>query len=543
MLLADLAVQMKPRKSESRHMAASLAAALADAGCGRLFGVPGGGHNLDLVGAAEAAGLVFVLAHGETAAVLMAAAYAEMTGQVGACVVTRGPGAASAANGVAHALLDRVPLLIITDAIAPTAAARNTHQLLDQQALFTPITKWTVALTAGNAEETAARALAVATAAPPGPVHLDFTPEGSRTAPQPPAATSRLLGDCRRLEGLIARTERPVVAVGVGARRKAAVVSALLARLSCPVLTTYKAKGLMPESSSAAAGLLTGATIESAVLDDADLIVAIGLDPVELIPGAWPYRAPVVSVAEWPTTSRYFTCAAELVAPLEETIDLLLPLTSVTPSRTPRLHLEAAIGRLDAIATASGDRLSPQAVVKVARATFPYGTTATVDSGAHMLVAMPYWQVDEANEALISSGLATVGYALPAAIGAALAKCGPVVCFTGDGGLSMALGELETLARLALPVTVVVFNDAALSLIEIKQGEGQGGPRAVKFAPSDYCKVAQGLGCDATVVATRRELGEALETARDAARPYLIDARIDAGGYGAILDAIRGGVR
>ena len=95
--------------------------------------------------------------------------------------------------------------------------------------------------------------------------------------------------------------------------------------------------------------------------------------------------------------------------------------------------------------------LAPHEVVDAARARAPAGTIATVDSGAHMLVAMPLWEVDEPGEALISSGLATMGFALPAAIAAALARPGrQVVCFTGDGGLGMALAELETLARLEL---------------------------------------------------------------------------------------------
>jgi acetolactate synthase-1/2/3 large subunit len=497
--------------------------------------MPGGGHNLDLIGAAEDAGIEFVLMHGETAAALAAAAYAESSGNLGACVVTRGPGAASVVNGVAHALFERVPLIVITEAIPPAEAARNSHQLIDQATLFAPVTKWSLRL---GADTALPAAIEVALRPPAGPVHLDFMPGLDEPAPAPPRGPSRA-GDRERAEALIAGARSPVVVVGVGARRAGDAVSAALARLSCPVLPTYKAKGLLPESSPAAAGLLTGATIEAPLLSAADVIVAVGFDPVEMIPGSWPYEAPVVSLAEWPTESSYARPAVELVVPLEETIGLLQPLEAIQPEREPREHLVATLAALDIPA----DGLAPYELVREARAAFLPGTIATVDSGAHMIVAMAYWLVERPGEVLISSGFATMGFALPGAVGAAVATGRRVVCFTGDGGLGMALAELETLARLRLPVTVVVFDDAALSLIEVKQGEGQGGKRAVRFAPIDFGAVARGLGCEATRVATLEELRGALAVAAAAEGPYLIDAVVDASRYREVVDAVRGGSR
>ncbi len=487
--------------------------------------MPGGGHNLDVIGAAEAEGIEFVLMHGETASALAAAAYAESTGRLGACVVTRGPGAASVANGVAHALLDRAPMLVITDAIPPVETERNHHQLLDQQALFAPLTKWSFRLGAEGAEEALAAAVALALEPPQGPVHLDFMPglpESDR--PHEP----RLGSDPRhasrgQVEDLIAGAKAPVVIVGVGARRARDAVSAALGRLSCPVLPTYKAKGIVPEP----AGLLTGATIEAPVLRAADLIVAVGFDPAEMIPGPWPYEAPVVSLAEWPMENCYLGPAAELVAPLEETIGLLAPLERSRPGRAPREDFRAL--------EIPAEGLAPHEVVKEASAAFPPGTLATVDSGAHMFVAMTHWH----GEAMISSSHATMGFALPAAIGAGRRA----VCFTGDGGLGMALAELETLVRLALPVAVVVFDDAALSLIEVKQGAGQGGVRAVRFAPVDFAAVARAMGCPAGRAETVEELREQLALAAEAPGPYLVDAIVDARGYRAVVDAVRGGSR
>jgi acetolactate synthase I/II/III large subunit len=169
----------------------------------------------------------------------------------------------------------------------------------------------------------------------------------------------------------------------------------------------------------------------------------------------------------------------------------------------------------------------------------PQGTIATVDAGAHFLAIMPFWPSLEPLQLLISNGLATMGFAVPAAIAAALAKPGsPVVCMVGDGGLAMALAELETISRLRLPITVVVFDDAALSLIEVKQKAGQGGEAAVRFAPVDYAQVAAAMGLESVMVTTAAEATKALTGGWDA--PRLIDARIDPATYTRLIAATRG---
>jgi acetolactate synthase-1/2/3 large subunit len=169
----------------------------------------------------------------------------------------------------------------------------------------------------------------------------------------------------------------------------------------------------------------------------------------------------------------------------------------------------------------------------------PPHASITVDAGAHFLAVMPLVRVANPHQLLISNGLATMGFAVPAAIGVSLARPGdPVVAFTGDGGLSMVLGELETIARLELPITIVVFNDAALSLIEIKQVHGHGGPEAVRYRPVDFAAIAYASGLDGIVVESEGELTAALSGSWD--RPRLIDARIDPSAYPALIAATRG---
>ncbi len=184
--------------------------------------------------------------------------------------------------------------------------------------------------------------------------------------------------------------------------------------------------------------------------------------------------------------------------------------------------------------------LGPVDLVKAVAECAPETLTTTVDAGAHFLAIMPFWSVTEPNRLLISNGLATMGYSVPAAIGAALARPGePVLSFVGDGGLGMVLAELETISRLNLPITVVVFNDAALSLIEIKQTENHGGKDVVGYAFTDFAVVAGAMGLESAVVHTTEEVKAALGS--EWSRPRLLDARIDPSPYKHLIGVTRGG--
>jgi acetolactate synthase I/II/III large subunit len=288
---------------------------------------------------------------------------------------------------------------------------------------------------------------------------------------------------------------------------------------------------------------VTGATAEAPVLEAADVIIAAGLDTVELIPNPWPYTAPVVALAAWPEDSPYFDPVCEYVADLPATIAAIRPYVKDEwePGLAAHVHREG-MARLLAAPSEPCRGVAPQQVISAARHHLPRGTIATVDAGAHMLVAMPLWTTDEPNEALISSGLATMGFALPAAVAASLARPAQrVICFIGDGGLGMGLAELETLARLRLPVTVVVFNDSTLSLIALKQRpSGHGGRAAVGYQDTNFARIATSMGIAAETVSSPAAFARALERRAGSQAPCLLDVRIDTSAYPEILESIRG---
>lgn len=541
-----------------RALAESIVHACGERGTRIVFGVPGGGSNLDVVGAAVDSGMRFVLAHTETAATVMAAVSAQLTGAPGLAVATRGPGAASAANGMAQALLDRQAAVLVTDCVAAGDRDRVSHQRLDQQALMAPVAKASVVLD-GRHARAAALAVGVALSGRPGPVHVDLDLSAAGTdiaSMQPGAAPDRPTGIGSAVRAAIAGARRPVVVVGSGAvvhgpGHRAAVCDALRslgATTGMPMLCTYQAKGMVPHSAAWSAGLATGATIEQPLLDEADLVVGIGLDPIEFIPAPWRGGA-VVLIGTWQVDDSAFfgdDLVADVVVHPSGLADAVREVAECAAaeweSGRGQHHRERAEREVRAAVPVAPTALTPQEVVDIAAATSAPGTVATVDAGAHMLVAMPLWPSEEPDTALISSGLATMGFALPAAIAAALAYPDRrVVCFTGDGGIGMCLAELETLARLHLAVTVVVFDDASLSLIASKQSPlGHGGADAVEYRSVDFAAVAAACGVPAVRVASADSYRRALSEAIAGDAPMLIDAVIDPSAYSQVLDAIRG---
>lgn len=518
-------------------VAEAIAFAAAAAGTRFAFGVPGGGSNLELVAACARHGIEFVLMHAETASVLAASAYAELTGAPGLALATRGPGAMSAVNGCAHAQLDRTPLLLVTDAVAPHDRGRTTHQLVDHHAVFTACAKASADVDPAGAVATANGAIALALRPPAGPVHLDTVANAASPLPRSDGSRPRGAQLPTSWKTLLTAARRPLLLVGVGARGSETSLRALQNRSQIPFLLTYKAKGILDETLPGFTGLLTGATIERFALDSADLLLAVGLDPVELIPASWPYAAPVLSLTPWPILDTYLGDVEELVAPVDDLLPQVAALLGHCAWEAPRagLHL---LDHVPALATENG--IGPTALVKAVRAASPDGTIATVDAGAHMLVSMPLWTARRPGEALISSGLATMGYAVPAAIAASLARPRQrVVAFTGDGGLGMCLSELEVMARRCLDVLVVVFNDSRLSLIDVKQRTGSGGP-GVMYNSTDFATAAVGLGISGTRIDTLSGLDAALQVWARSTGPRLFDVHVDPRQYPDVMKALRG---
>ncbi len=537
----------------SMTLADSILAAFKAHGVRRIFGVPGGDSSLDLIAAAGRQGIDFVLTRGETAAAMMAAVTAELTGAPGVVLTGIGPGAASAVNGVAYAGLERAPLIIITDAREAGANGQMPpHQTFDQPALFAPIVKDSRRLRPEDGVRVLEELLDFALDEPKGPVHLDLSAEAAGTAVA--AVTSRspraavregVTGDLAAVGKLLAASRRPMILAGTQTRAEgvAAPLRQFAEALCCPVLTSYKAKGVLADGHPRVVGQFTGARAEFDVLKGADLLIAVGLDPIEVIPAPWRAKSPLLALSRHPGPEFPVVPAARLQGPLVGGLARLAE--AAAPSDWTQGEIAALRERLRGSLRLEGAghtaENSIQAAVAAARVQGGPWPRLTVDAGAHMFSPMALWPAEAPNDVLKSNGLSTMGFALPAAIASSLAEpARPVLAVTGDGGLLMCLAELSTAARLGCRLCVLVLNDAALSLIDVKQQRQQRPPEGVRTPTVDFAAAARGLGCRAWSVAAGVPIEPALSAAFAEDGPTLIDVIIDPSGYGAQLAALRG---
>ncbi len=489
-----------------------IAAKLAAAGCRHAFGIPGG-EVLAIVDGLGAAGIAFHLARHENAAGFMAEGVWHATGAPGVLVATIGPGVANAVDVVANAGQDRVPLIVLTGCLDGADADTYTHQVFDHQAVLRPLVKATFRASAGSLAAVMDKALAIARGGQPGPVHLDVpipVAEGAVAAPArldppaPPLPVAPVDGPgLRAARAALAAAERPLAIAGLDALEGGAApaVADFCRRFRVPLLTTYKAKGILAEDDPLALG---GAGLSPAadrillpLVEAADLVLLLGYDPIEMRIGwrdPWPPGKPVVEIAPVTRTHGMHRVTTTIEADLAPTLAALAegggPRAS-WPDGAPRTARAALAERFAAEAAGWG----PAAAVHALRRVLPREAVVTVDSGAHRILLSQAWRCHGPRTLLQSTALCTMGCAVPLAAGYRLARAdAPVVAVVGDAGLEMVLGELATVRDLGLPIIVVVMVDESLALIEMKQRASQLPNRGVDFGGTDFPALARALG-------------------------------------------------
>jgi acetolactate synthase-1/2/3 large subunit len=298
------------------------------------------------------------------------------------------------------------------------------------------------------------------------------------------------------------------------------------------VLASLGAKGTLPEDHPLSAGTFRGVQSEKALLDQADLLIMVGFDPVEIFtPGIWLYDAPVVTIDEAPYLEGPYKPSIEVVANLDEALPAL---TAVVTKHNGwnREDIDAYNGRRETALHPTRPGLQPAAVIRITREHLANNGVLTVDAGQHKVVTSELWQTRRPRGFFSSSGLGAMAIGVPAAIAAKLIEPdAPVVGFTGDGGFLMRVGDLETAVREQIPVVIVVFNDRTLNLIKLQQDRRGVQRLGTKFAETDFAMVARGFGFEAERVESEAALKAAIEKALASGRPWLIEAMVDADGY------------
>ena len=524
-----------------------LAERLYAAGCRTAFGIPGG-EVLTVMNALAEAGIAFHLAKHENAAGFMAEGSYHTSGAPGILLATIGPGVANAVNVVANAEQDRVPLIFLTGCVDPADALGYTHQVFDHVALMKPVTKASFTLVDGAVDALVDKALAIATEGRPGPVHIDIPislakaeqPKASRFRPAPRSTVAPSGADLETARAAFAKAERPIMVAGleVLSQGAEAAVADFARAHRVPVVTTYKAKGVIPEDDPLALG---GAGLSPVadkhllpLIETSDLILLAGYDPIEMRHGwrdPWdPAKTPVIEFTAAPNHHGMHGTSHSFVG------DIAVGLAALGEGRSANgvwsNGAPAAVRTALAEAFDASEDWGPAAVVDAVREALPAEGIATVDSGAHRILLSQIWRCPQARGLIQSTGLCTMGCALPLATGIKLtAPERPVVAFTGDAGLEMVLGELTTLRDLKLPVVVVVFVDASLALIELKQRGSGMANLGVDFGATDFPTLAEALGGRGVAVRDRAALKAAVEEGLGAGTFTVVAAEIGPKAY------------
>ncbi|MGK9230166.1 thiamine pyrophosphate-binding protein [Inquilinus limosus] len=530
------------------RIADTIAATLHAHGVRRAFGMPGG-EVVTLIDGLEAAGIRFHLARHETAAAIMAAGAAVTTATPGLLVATVGPGLANAVNGIADAAQEHVPLVVISGIVDRPTRARYTHQVIDHAALLRPLVKASFEVEPESAGPTVARALAVALAEPMGPVHLDLSPAVAAMpdpAPRvaaPPAVLRPAIGPhdpaIAELAGRISQARRPLILAGFEAARAGAgpALLRLAERLGAPVVTTYKAKGLVPEDHALALGGAGLSPAADAILlrlfHQTDLLLFVGYDPIEMRLG-WldPVSDPdrIVEITAVPADHAMHHASTRLLADPAAAVAALAEAVGPGETWTDGEPAGARAALAERFAARAG--WSPHAIIETLNRSLDDGDLVAVDAGAHRILLSQKWIARRPLSLLQSAGFCTMAAALPLAIGAKVADPSRrVVAVMGDGGLEMGIGELATLRDLGLPVTIVLFQDESLALIALKQNSAGLASNGVALGLTDFAAVAAGFGGHGRTVESTAELEAELAAARDRDRFTLIACRFDADAY------------
>ncbi len=504
--------------------AGALVRALEEAGPPIVFGLPGV-HNLAVWSELRTSTAIrLVGVRHEQAAVYAADGLARTGADVGVAVTTTGPGAANTLGAVGEAWASGVPVVVIATDI-PTTLRRNgvyrgvLHETRDQAAMFRPVTKEVKVVRRADEIAPAVRsALAAARIPPAGPVYVQIPTDllsvtvetHSAETPAPGEATSWLSPD--EIAGgaaLLRRAVAPLIWAGRGAvdSGAGAAVAAIATQLGAPVLETYGARGLLPQDHPCWVGLPPHVPEAGELWDQADVVLAVGSDFDGMMTQNWQMPAPrdlvSINVDAAATENAYpasVTITGDARLGCEAMLDLLPARQRPAPSDLPERRVSAfdriareepqAIVLLDALARGTG----PETPVFADMCVAGYWTAAFLPFAAPRRLAYPV-------------GWGTLGYALPASMGAAAAAGGPVLAITGDGGALFACGELATIAQEQFDLTILLVDDGGYGMLRFDQRHAGEATFGVDLLTPDWCAVAEAFGMGA-----KRTSWEDLET-------------------------------
>lgn len=540
----------KEQKSLEKSRGAELVVdCLAEQGVTHVFGIPGA--KIDAVfDALQDKGPEIIVVRHEQNAAFMAQAVGRLTGKPGVVLVTSGPGASNLATGLLTANTEGDPVVALAGNVIRADRLKRTHQSLDNAALFQPITKYSVEVQdVKNIPEAVTNAFRIASAGQAGAAFVSFPQDvvnevtntkNVRAVAAPklgPAADDAISAAIAKIQ----TAKLPVVLVGMKGGRPEAIkaVRKLLKKVQLPFVETYQAAGTLSRDLEdqyfGRIGLFRNQPGDL-LLEQADVVLTIGYDPIEYDPKFWNING-----------DRTIIHLDEIIADIDHAYQPDLELIGDIPSTINHIEHDAVkvefAEREQKIlsdlkqymhegeqvpADWKSDRAHPLEIVKELRNAVDDHVTVTCDIGSHAIWMSRYFRSYEPLTLMISNGMQTLGVALPWAIGASLVKPGEkVVSVSGDGGFLFSAMELETAVRLKAPIVHIVWNDSTYDMVAFQQLKKYNRTSAVDFGNIDIVKYAESFGATGLRVESPDQLADVLRQGMNAEGPVIIDVPVD----------------
>ena len=529
-------------------------ATLEGEGVREVFGYPGGAI-LPVYDALRKFPVRHILVRHEQGAVHMADGYARASGRVGVAVATSGPGATNMVTGLATAMLDSVPIVCITGQVSSKALGSDAFQEVDITGITLPVTKHNFLVT--RAEEiapTLREAFRIANSGRPGPVLIDITKDAQQAvapfdfaaaAPKPYRPHPMLKAEFASITDaarLIREAKRPVILAGHGVIRAQATkrVMALAERMQIPVAETLLGLGGFPASHPLSLGMMGmhGESWVNTAIQEADLLIACGMRFDDRVTGTLASYAPnakKIHIEIDPSEiNKNVKVDVALIGDLAEVLDVLLP-HLVPPQSGPSEWLAAIEGSKGSVAVRDiknlpdlGHLYAAHVIHDLWRTTNGAAVVAT-DVGQHQMWEAQYYKHDAPRTLITSGGLGTMGFALPAGIGAKVAQPNKEVwVIAGDGGFQMTACELSTIKQENLDINIAIINNGYLGMVrQWQEFFYDKNYAASPILSPDFEMLARAHDIPGATVRTRAEVAEALTAARATKGPFLINFLVE----------------
>jgi acetolactate synthase-1/2/3 large subunit len=519
------------------------------------FGIPGGLISPVFNALEDVPEIRLISTRHETMAAFCAIGSAVATGSPALILTTAGPGITNVATGVASALAEEIPLIVVSGEVSSSAWSRGAFQdssqnAIDSVSFMRSITRWSARVdSAANAAGAAAQAMQIACGNRPGPVFLSVAFEvANATARVPPLAAAESPAPlepssaaCAEVAAALVRARRPLLVLGNGARGASTQIRALAERLSCAVVTTPHAKGIFPESHRLHLGGIGFGGHPSAtsyLASRPDVVCVIGSRLGDFATNGWSVplegREATFQIDRDPRLiGRNYAVSLGIVGDATKAVQKILSsLAERDDDEPPKSGVQRLTGirRIEVVADAEDVGLHPSLVLRALQDAFPEAFWA-VDIGEHSAHALHYLQIDHADQFRSMLGFGSMGSGIGVGMGVALTRPRvPTVVLCGDGGFAMHAGDLLTCVEQGIGCLFIVMNDGRWNIVE--HGFQAVFGRVPKGMPSriaDLAGVARAFGAVGVTIDSSEHLRpDRLRALWSPDRPVVLDVRVDA---------------